>query len=359
MTVIESSLERNRIIVQEVTQATCAEWDAFVRQAACGLPLHLSGWRQVMRDTYGYRTHYLMAHDDEDEILGVLPLFIVPSRLTGKRATTMPGGLCAISEQAASRLIDQAVQIANAEGIGAVVIQDAREIWAPGWHVESGHVYWTLSLPDTEESLWSRLDGNIRRQVRKGKKNGLRVEIDRNGRLLEPYYEIFSRFTHLAGTPVFSLEFLKNIIQTFAGGFNIALVWNEATPIAGYLQLEMNDTVYGMWGAALPETLILRPAYLALWEIMRDAIANKYSHLDMGRSPAGSNASKFKGQWGGISAPIYQLILRENGQRANGAVANQVQSDQRFQLFQQLWPRLPYSVTRRLGPKLRWHIPFA
>ena len=76
-------------------------------------------------------------------------------------------------------------------------------------------------------------------------------------------------------------------MRTFPDGFNITLVRHEKRPIAGYVQLEMNNTVYGMWGAALPETLPLRPAYLALWEIMRDAVENGFEFLDMGRSPAG------------------------------------------------------------------------
>ena len=204
-----------------------------------------------------------------------------------------------------------------------------------------------------------QLDGNIRRQVRKARKNGLRAEVDRSGVLLAPFYEMFSRFTHLSGTPVFGRAFLENVIETFPGGFNITLVWQDDEPVAGYFQLEMGQTMSGMWGAALPDSLRLRAAYMAIWEVMRDAANNGFTCLDMGRSPAGSNASKFKGQWGGHSAPIYQLTLREKGKRSQETVTNQVQSDQRFQLFVQVWPKLPLSVTRRLGPKLRWHIPFA
>jgi hypothetical protein len=121
----------------------------------------------------------------------------------------------------------------------------------------------------------------------------------------------------------------------------------------------MGDTVYGMWGAALPQTLNLRPTYLGIWEIMRDAINNGFLFLDMGRSPADANASKFKGQWGGESQPIYQTVVMSNEQSRSSSITGQVQSDERIQLFMQIWPRLPLSVTRFLGPKLRWHIPFA
>jgi serine/alanine adding enzyme len=348
----------NRLVVQDMGQDYCADWDDFVRHQPRGLPTHLFEWRQVMQNTYGYRTHYLMAQKG-DQILGVAPFFIVPSRLTGKRMMTMPGGLCAANDEAAAVLLQRSIQIAADERLNSTVIQDSREEWAEGWQAQSDHVFWLLALPKEEEVLWSQLDGNIRRQVRKARKNGLRAEVDRSGKLLPAFYEMFGRFTHQVGTPVFSYEFLHNVIQAFPGGFNIALVWHEEIPVAGYFQLEMGNTMYGMWGAALPESLKLRSAYLAMWEIMRDAIQKGFAYLDMGRSPDGSNASKFKGQWGGESAPIYQLIKCENGQAQGDTVTNQVQSGQKFQMFIQLWPRLPLSLTKRLGPKLRWHIPFA
>jgi FemAB-related protein (PEP-CTERM system-associated) len=339
-------------------QENCADWDDFVRQQSGGLPTHLFGWRQIMQNTYGYRTHYLMAQIGS-QILGVAPFFIVPSRLTGKRMMTMPGGICAANDEAAAVLLQRSLQIAAEAGLDSTVIQDSREQWAEGWQAQSNHVFRLLALPGEEEELWSQLDGNIRRQVRKARKNGLQAEVDRSGKLLPAFYEMFSRFTHQVGTPVFSYQFLHNVVQAFPGGFNIALVWHEDNPVAGYFQLEMGDTMYGMWGAALPESLNLRSAYLAMWEIMRDAIHKGFAYLDMGRSPAGSNASKFKGQWGGESAPIYQLTKCENGQAQGDTVTNQVQSDQKFQMFIQLWPKLPLSLTKRLGPKLRWHIPFA
>ena len=353
-----TTVVRDRIVVQEIEQAHCAVWDAFVRQQASGLPTHLFGWRQVMQNTYGYRTHYLMAEKD-DQILGVAPFFIVPSQLTGKRMMTMPGGLCAADKEAAEALLQRSAQIAAGAGLNSTIIQDSREVWSEDLQVQSNHVFWLLALPEKEEVLWSQLDGNIRRQVRKARKNGLRAEVDRSGKLLPAFYEMFSRFTHQVGTPVFSYKFLENVICAFPGSFNIALVWHEETPVAGYFQLEMGDTMVGMWGAALPEALNLRSAYLAMWEIMRDAIHQGFAYLDMGRSPAGSNASKFKGQWGGESAPIFQLIKSGNGQGMGDTVTNQVQSGQKFQMFIQLWPRLPLSLTKRLGPKLRWHIPFA
>ncbi|MDX1415451.1 MAG: GNAT family N-acetyltransferase [Candidatus Promineifilaceae bacterium] len=346
------------LILHQVTDGDAERWDQYVRDSSAGLPLHLSGWRQVMQATYNYKTHYLLAQD-QGQIVGVMPFFLVPSFLTGKRAMTMPGGVCADNESIAVKLVQSGIETAADEGIDKVFIQDSRQIPLDNWSSESNHVYWLLTLGANEEELWKKLDGNIRRQVRKAQKNNLTVDIDRTGDLLDPFYDVFSRFTHQVGTPVFGRQFLENTINFFPGGFNIAVVWYKKRPIAAYFQLQMNDTVYGMWGAALPETIKLRPSYIALWEIMRDAIENGYHYLDMGRSPAASNASKFKGQWGGTSFPIYQTIINGNRKEPVRSVTGQVQSNDQFKVFMKIWSKMPLSLTRRLGPKLRWHVPFA
>jgi len=43
------SAESNLYKISDLTAAESAEWDAYVMAAPDGLPLHLSGWRDVMQ----------------------------------------------------------------------------------------------------------------------------------------------------------------------------------------------------------------------------------------------------------------------------------------------------------------------
>lgn len=345
------------MIITELTTNARSEWDSYVESSAGGLPQHLSGWRDVLTSTHGYETSYLLARTG-DAIVGVLPLFMVRSRLVGNTVATMPGGLCAESDEVALALIARGQEIARRGGADRLILHDSRHCWPAGLQTNSGHVHWVVDVRHSSETLWQTLDGNIRRQVRIGRRQGLRVEIDRIGQLLEPFYDVLSRFTHQAGTPVFGRDFLENVVTTFVDGFNIAVVYKEQAAIAAYFQLQMGSTIYGTWGAALREHLALRPVYLAYWEILNDAIENGYDFLDMGRSPAGSNASKFKGQWGGVCRPVYQQVA-SLGNSHSASLTGQVESEGKFQLVRRLWPKLPLPVALYLGPKLRRHVPFA
>ncbi len=346
------------VVVTELPADGRQEWDDFIRRMPGGLPMHLSGWQKVLQKTYGYRTAFLVGREAND-IVGVLPLFLVRSRLLGNTLTSMPGAMCAADDEAGTALINHALSLAGQWGAVRLRLHDARREWPGNLRSSVLHEHWLRDLSMGADALWNELDPNLRRQVRKARKNEVRVEIDRTGDLLEPFYTVFCRFTREAGTPVFGRDFLQNVAAEFAGSFNIVVVWHKDTPIGGYFQLEMGHTVYGVWGATLRDYLNLRPVHLAMWELMADLAGRGFTCLDMGRSPANSNASQFKGQWGGVRAPVFQQVQQLNHRYKADAVANGVDQDESFRLFMRVWPRLPLSVTQYIGPHLRRHLPFA
>ena len=263
------------------------------------------------------------------------------------------------SENGIQALIQRGQEIARKGGAKRFMLQDTRQMWTGNWQTSTHHEEWRVDVGDDVDALSKRLHRNIRRQIRMATRNGLTVEIDRTGALVGEFHDVLSRFTHQAGTPVFGRNFLNNVIDVFPDGFNIVVVRHEGAPIGAYFQLQMGDTIYGMWGAALHEHLKLRPVYLAYWDILVDAIDNGYAFLDMGRSPTDSNASKFKAQWGGTSRPIYQQVANLRNDQQVASVATSVQSDARFLSFRQIWPKVPFPIACFLGPRLRRHVPFA
>jgi FemAB-related protein (PEP-CTERM system-associated) len=347
--------------VTELCREEWGKWDAYVRQAPGALPQHLAAWQTVLRNTYGYRTRYLWAQREHGEIAGILPLYILRNPLLGNTLTTLPGGLCADDEETAVELVAGAKRLAQVVHAQHLVLHDAREEYAgyreAGLYSTCDHESWLLDLQGGEAGVLAALDRNIRRQIRMAERNELRAVVDRSGATLDDFYHVLSRFTHQAGTPIFARKFLAEVIAAFPNGFNIVMVYQNTQPLGGYFQLELGKTNYGVWGATLHEFLELRPVYLAYWTIIADSIARGFEALDMGRSPLESNASKYKSQWATRSQPIYQQTWSAS-QRPVVSVAKQAQSDERFQTFRRIWPKLPLSVTQFVGPLIRRQIPF-
>lgn len=344
--------------VIELCDKDLAAWDAYVEMSPCGLPQQLAEWRDVLSDIYGYETHYLLAKEQET-IVGVLPLFIVNSRLVGCSATTMPGGLCADNAETAKALVARGHQIAQQAKIRKLLIQDTRQVWPGGLNTTTHHEYQVVDTSNDVDEIWVKLHRETRRQIRIARKNGLTVHIDRNSTRIDEFHYVLSRFVHKAGTPVFGKKFLEHVVETFADRFSIAVVYKEKQPLGAYFQLMMGDTVYGIWGATMQEYLNLRAAYLAYWEILSNTASNGYHFWDMGRNPVNSNASKFKRQWGGVAKPIYQQVAVNGEQRHDNSIVSRVHSDTKYQIFMRIWPKLPYSFVQFIGPWLRRHVPFA
>ena len=360
-------MSMSKITISELDATNRHLWDRYVLKSTDGLPQHLAGWSDVMANTYGYRTNFLIATAEttdedgrpEEHVVGVMPLFFIHSVLTGRSATTLPGGICADNGAVARALINRGKEIAAEGNAQRFLLQDSRQSWAAGLKASQEHEAWLLEIESREDAMMSRIKRNIRRQIRMARRNDLVARVDRSGELLGDFYSVLSRFTHRAGTPIFGLNFLHNIVEVFPNSFNMLVVYSDDAPIGGYFQLEMGKTMYGVWGATLHEFLPLRPVYLAYWSILADCIAHGFNRLDMGRSPKGSNPSRFKSQWGGVSIPIYQQVANLRGQEQPASMTERTRNDGRYRSFMQIWPKLPYPVVQYLGPKLRRHIPFA
>ena len=346
------------MIVTELKEEEHSTWDAYVKNSVRGLPWHLSGWQDTLYNTYGFETHFLMAKNGAS-VVGVLPLFVVHSMLVGNSTTSIPGGLCADDTEAATALIQRGREVALQAKSKRFVLQDTRKVWPGELHTTSNHVHWAVDIRDGANVIWKRLGRETRRMVRVARKNGLTAEIDHTGERLGDFYHVLSHFLHSAGTPAFGKELLEQLIGAFAGDFSIAVVYKGEEPLGAYFQLMMRDTVYGLWGATLHEYLRMGAAYLAYWEILCDADRNGYDFWDLGRSPVGSNSSKFKTKWGSVPSPVYQQVEAIGNKHRARSMVDRVQEESKFQRFIQVWSKLPFPVVQFLGPKLRRHVPFA
>src|SRR5689334_7894797 len=83
-------------------------WEMFIQDAPSATICHHFLWQSVIRSAYGHMPFYLLARD-HGQILGVLPLILVKSRLFGRSLTSMPfldyGGVCTNQETVASGLV--------------------------------------------------------------------------------------------------------------------------------------------------------------------------------------------------------------------------------------------------------------
>lgn len=307
-------------------------------------------WYTVIQRAYGHTPLYLQAADDEGQ-LGILPAFLIRSRLFGTVATSMPfldgGGPCSASPTLRRTLLVSLKEEAARRGASVVEVRSTLPVELPV-PASTDKVNLVLPLPKDPEVLWRQLDAKVRNQIRKAERAGLTVEVGCAERLDE-FYAIFVQNMRDLGSPVHARGFFQAVLETFGEQARIVLVRKGDQPIGGLLALTFKDAVLVPWASSLRQYLALCPNMLLYWETLRGACREGFQRFEFGRSSRHSGTYRFKRQWGAQEAPLYRytipLAARTRPQLSS--------ADATGEFLARLWGYLPVPVTRWLGPRVR------
>jgi FemAB-related protein (PEP-CTERM system-associated) len=327
-------------------EADGVRWDAFVERCPEATFFHRFGWKGVIETVFGHRTAYLLAERDAS-IVGVLPLAEVKSLLFGHSLVSLPfcvyGGVAATDPAAVPALHAEARRIAAELGVCHLELRNrlARE---PDWPRQDLYVTFRKEiLPDVEANMLA-IPRKQRAMVRKGAKNGLRSEIDRDaGR----FFELYADNVHRHGTPPLPRRYFDALMRTFGNDVEALTVLDaQGRPISAVVSFYFRDEVMPYYAGDAIEARDLAANDFKYWELMRRGCERGYRVFDYGRSKRGTGSYDFKRNWGFEPQPLhYEYDLRRGGRVPENNPLNP-----KYRAFIALWRRLPRPVVDRLGP---------
>ncbi|MCU6434117.1 FemAB family PEP-CTERM system-associated protein [Undibacterium sp. Jales W-56] len=325
-----------------------ARWDAFVAQCPDATFFHRAGWQTVIEKAFGHRTwfYYAEAHGD---ILGVLPLAEIKSRLFGHSLVALPfcvyGGVAAISAEAKTVLSQAAQALAKTLKVGHLEYRSITP-QEKDWHTKALYVTFRKAIDPDEETNMLAIPRKQRAMVRKGIKAGLTSEIDDN---TDRFFYAYSTSVHRLGTPVFSRKFFRLLKETFADDCEImTIVSPQATTVASVMSFYFRDEVLPYYGGGTHEARDVAGNDFMYWELMRRACARSYKVFDFGRSKLGTGAFDFKKNWGFEPQALhyeYQLHGAE-------ALPDNNPLNPKYQLFIKMWQKMPIVLANLIGPHI-------
>jgi serine/alanine adding enzyme len=330
-----------------------SEWDAFVQHFSRATFCHAYQWWSIIQDTYGHRPIYLIARCGR-RLQGVLPLFLVKSRVFGRSLSSMPfldyGGPCADSPEVAAKLLNHAVGLLKDLGANYIEMRGCDPSGANSI-ARLDKVTMILDLSSGVDRLWNFLQAKVRNQVRKAEKSGLRVAFG-GAELLEEFYPVFAVNMRDLGSPVHHFSFFSNMLAQFGQQAELAIIRDGNRPVGGLVSLFFRDAVVIPWASSLREDFSKCPNNLLYWEAIKHAVERGCKRFDFGRSSINSGTYHFKKQWGARPVQIYWQTLTRTGEPRR-ASSN---ADSRYQLATTVWKRLPVALTTFIGPRLRKYI---
>jgi len=340
------------LVIRYASSSDWEQWDEYNMTHPEGTLFHTSNWKSAIEKSFGHKSLYLLAHDG-DSIVGILPLFQMKSFLFGHFLSSVPfaelGGPVTDHPDITSELLSVA------EKKGQDLQCDYLELknTAPLADLQTKELYVNFSkeiLPNVEANLQA-IPRKSRAAVRKGIKSGLFSEIGPH--LLDEYYEIIARSFHNLGTPIFSKAFFKILLDCHPGNSQLMLIRDgEGIPVSGVLTFFFKNRVMPYFAGSRVEYRNLCPNDFMYWELLKYGCENSYEIFDYGRSKVDTGSYSFKKHWGFEPVPLayqYQLI------KADG-LPNLSPTNPKYARKIEMWRRMPFGLTKFLGPSLAKHL---
>ncbi len=340
-------MERLPLAVKTLTRQDAGRWDAFVRGCPEGTFFHLSAWQGIMEEVFRHRSFFLYA-ERNGEIVAVLPLAEVKSRLFGHALTALPfcvyGGVIGDVE-AASLLEAEADAIARRLGVQHLEYRN----FSPrhdDWPRQDLYVTFRKDiLPDVEANMLA-IPRKQRAMVRKGIKNGLVSHFDDD---VDRFFALYADNVLRHGTPALPIRFFRRLREAFGDECEVLTVTDAAgKTLSSVLGFRFRGEVLPYYAGDDTAARDLAANDFKYWELMRIACERGDRLFDYGRSKIGTGPWSFKKNWGFEPQPLfyeYRLYKRD-------AVPQNNPMNPKYRAFIALWRRLPLSVANALGPHI-------
>jgi serine/alanine adding enzyme len=324
-------------------------WRQFVESHSECSNYHRWEWKQVVEESFHWRTFYLMAeHGNAGQ--GILPLVWQKSRMFGSFLTSLPflngGGVIGETTEAKNALVTEAIALAKqlrAEYLELRHRTDPQLALPTKTH----KVAMVLPIESDSEKIWAALPHKVRTDIRKGIKSGLTAEFGGEERL-DDFYQVFARNMRDLGTPVYSRRFFSTMLKAFPADDFICVVRHQGKAVAASFLMGYRDGIEAGWSSSRYDYLAMRPNMFLYWNILRFAAEHGYRQFDFGRSSIDSGTHRFKKQWGSQELPLYWAYWVPDG----APLPETNKENPRYRSAIRFWQRLPVALTKLIGPPI-------
>jgi CelD/BcsL family acetyltransferase involved in cellulose biosynthesis len=309
------------------------DWLAFVERSPTAEIFHHPRWLALLRAQYGYKFRAYCIVDGRGIEAGI-PIARIESRLTGRRLVALP--FSDVCSPALARGADPAAL----DTLGRALAEEARRSGlelivhgslpsAPEAFVQRGFLRHLLQLagdPAEVERRYSK--SQIKRGIKKAKREGLRWERRTDAAALDAFYALHVKTRRKLGVPTQPRRFIRRFEELFAAGLGfVALILDGGRPIAAAVFLTHSGTVTYKYGASDARRLGKRPNNLLFSEAIRWACEAGFQTLDFGRTDRDNEGLRsFKRSWGASEVELPYTYLTESEPRQGAGLRDRVTS---------------------------------
>ena len=337
-------------------------WNEWVTSNPWASFYHLWEWGEVLCKTYQYQRYYFAVKRGQ-EILGVLPLIYIRSKIFANKLVSLPfaeygGPLLTDSLDSSEIESTLAIFSKTLSTLARLFRVDYVELRQPKFSLSlmvptsvftplRRYLTFRVSLTKSESELWGNLDKKCRNATRKAIRSGVKtreVDVDH----ISQYYHLYLDTEHRHGSPPHSEGFFRSVLDLFAQKrLRMMLAVFDGKAIGGIMAFHFKKKLYWFNSVIDRKYATLNPTNLLLWHLIKWGVQNDCSMLDLGQTRREDGGIyHFKTGWGGCKVPLENHVLLMK----NAEVPDPLQK--KYLILSRLWSLLPQVFARQVGPSI-------
>ena len=262
------------------------------------------------------------------------------------------GGVLADSSDVVRLLLESGAKYCEKNGVEYLEVRCLSSF--NSWPKKSDKVSMIKKLPASQNALDADLGAKLRSQIKKASHYGDFVFKVGSIELLESFYAVFSENMRDLGTPVYGKDFFSWIFKVFSQNATIAVLYMNGEPVSAGILIGYREVLEIPWASTLKKANAFNANMFFYRSVLRFAIDRSYKYFDFGRSTMGSNAYRFKKQWGAKPVTHYWHYWLSGDVDEIPALNPE---NKKYRLAINCWKRLPLWLSNLLGPHIVKNLP--
>ena len=341
--------------LQRINPLEDTDWDVKLKTSPAASFFHGVAWANVLQSAYGFTPFYFTL-SESGCLRSMLPVMEVDSWLTGKRGVSLPftddcEPLC--SDAASFRCVFQeAMRYAESRNWKYLECRGGKPLLAgaPASASFYGH---RLGLVRNEGALFAKVEGAVRRAIRKAEKSGVSVEFSQSLDAVRVFYTLQCKTRRRHGLPPQPFHFFQHIYHHVLSQNQglVVLARYRQSPVAGAVFFHWGNKVIYKYGASDETWQHLRANNLVMWDAIKWHVQKGFEQLHFGRtSLANEGLRRFKLGWG---AEEHRIEYVRYDRRVGGFVTTK---DEASGWHNRVFHVLPCFLSRQIGTVLYKHV---
>lgn len=334
-----------------ITHAQGADWDRFVYSNPDVISWHIYDWYKVAQNSYNV-PYYPIAVYDGSDVCGILPLYEVNTRRTGRALISVPyfvaGGIVAPEKDVRQALLHKAIALADEKQVPLTLKQYKTKLDGD-LVTDASYFNRELTLTPDTDAIWQALAPENRAKVEEAQQSDLRLEYPSSN--FDAFYKLLLDYQHSLGMPCPTRKWVKTLNSQM---YVMALLWQGKKLVAATFVKVFKDTVSLPMMCYAPghekSEVFLHYLY---WELIKRLADDGVRILHSGRIPDGEDVPAFRLGWGGEPHRYYYQYYGRSG----GATESSSKRGRKRELFSTAWRLTPKPITQIISPILHEQFP--